>query len=68
MKKFSDANGIIVCKPDKGRGVVILDKLTYVNHVENLVSDRSKFEIVSESMEKLTLKVEDKINNFFAKK
>ena len=35
-------------KPDKGNGVVILDRKLYKNAVEEIISDTSKFEKLSE--------------------
>ena len=34
---------ILFCKPDKGNGVVILDKSVYRNKMEAILSDQSKF-------------------------
>ena len=35
---------IVVTKPDKGNGVVILDRKRYNNPIEKIISDTSKFE------------------------
>ena len=35
---------IIIMKPDKGNGVVILDQKTYDNAIQEIISDTSKFE------------------------
>ena len=51
--------------PDKGRGVVILDKATYVLEMTELISDRNKFEIITDRIDRYTRKMEDKLNNFF---
>ena len=58
---------IIICKPDKGRGVVIVDKCVYVNKMKEFLSDTSKFQLISEPMDKFTRKIEDKLNNFIRK-
>ena len=34
---------IVTLKPDKGNGVVIRNKTDYINKVESLLSDKSKF-------------------------
>ena len=34
---------IIVCKPNKGNGVVLLNKSDYVKKMENILLDKSKF-------------------------
>ena len=45
----------------------IPDKDTYVTKMVDLISDRTKFENISISIKKYTLKIEDKINNFLRK-
>ena len=35
---------IVIMKPDKGNGVVILDRTLYHNAIPEIVSDSSKFE------------------------
>ena len=35
---------IVITKPDKGNGVVILDQKLYNNAIEEIISDTSKFE------------------------
>ena len=39
---------IVITKPDKGNGVVILDQKTYNNAIEEIISDISKFKKLSE--------------------
>ena len=68
IRTLASNKDIIICKPDKGRGVVILDKATYVTQMHKLLSDNSKFEkITNFNFAKYTLKIEDKINNFLRK-
>ena len=45
--------------------VVILDKDTYATKMVDLISDWTKFENISISIKKYTLKIEDNINFFF---
>ena len=54
-------------RPDKGRGVVILDKSVYLERMEELISDPGKFLEISEPIFKFTLRIEDKINNYLRK-
>ena len=54
-------------RPDKGRGVVILDKTVYVRKMEQIISDPQKFLEITEPIFKFTLRIEDKINNFLRK-
>ena len=58
---------MVVTKPDKGRGVVIVDKADYINSMEEIVSDSTKFAPISEIMTKFTLRIEDKITRFLLK-
>ena len=39
---------IVITKPDKGNGVVILDQKLYNNAIEEVISDTSKFEKLNE--------------------
>ena len=39
---------LVITKPDKGNGVVILDRKLYNNAIEEIISDTSKFEKLSE--------------------
>ena len=64
LKQLASNKDIIVCKPDKGKGVVILNKETCISKMLNLISDRAKFEPVSDSLFKYAMKIEDKIINF----
>ena len=34
---------IVICRPDKGSGVVLLDKHDYVNKLASILSDQTKF-------------------------
>ena len=40
-------NSIIVTKPDKGNGVVVLNRTDYVSKMEDILSDASKFSLSS---------------------
>ena len=67
LKKLGANQDIVVCEPDKGGGMVILDKIPYIDKMLLLISDRSKFEPINESIQKFTLKIEDKVNYFLRK-
>ncbi len=43
LKKLRNNENIIICKPDKGNGVVIIDKVVYINKMLDLLNDPSKF-------------------------
>lgn len=67
LKDFASDTSLVVTRPDKGRGVVILDRLQYVEKVTKLLSDQTKFRLVKESLHKLLLRVEDKVNRILNK-
>ena len=43
VKKLRSNNNIIIVRPDKGNGVVILDKNIYLSKMHELISDKTKF-------------------------
>ena len=55
---------IVITKPDKGNGVVILDRKLYNNAIEEIISDTSKFEKLNEDP---TLKPEALLQRFLRK-
>ena len=55
---------IVITKPDKGNGVVILDQKLYNNAIEEVISDTSKFEKLNEDP---TLKCEALLQRFSRK-
>ena len=57
----------IVTRPDKGRVVVILKKSDYINGMNTIISNRSNFIEITDSIQQYALKMEDKINNFLRK-
>ena len=52
---------IIITKPDKGNGVVILNQQLYTNAIQEIISDTSKFEKLNEDP---TLKREVSLQHF----
>ena len=52
---------IFIAKPDKGNGVVILDRKLYHNAIEEIISDTYQFEKLSEDP---TLKREASLQRF----
>ena len=67
LRALSRNPNVIVTRPDKGRGVVILDRSNYTNSVHGIISDSSKFQEITEPITKFSLKIEDKVNNFLRK-
>lgn len=67
IKQLSSDANIIVNKPDKGRGVVVMDKTDYVEKMNNILSDTSKFVKNNSDIFKETVRIEDKVNRFIDK-
>ena len=57
---------IVILRPDKGNDIVILNKVDYVNKVETLLSDDSKFKPINndKNINKLIYSLENKICRF----
>ena len=66
LKKLKDDKDVIFLKPDKGRGIVILDKVNYNAKVMEILNDSSKFKVLNVDIGKFLLKLEDKINRFLS--
>ena len=54
-------------KPDKGNGVVILDKHDYDKKMDEILSDKSKFEHQNDDAIKITLRRENQVKALFKK-
>jgi hypothetical protein len=69
LKNLSKNNNIVITKPDKGKGIVILDKTDYISKIDTILSDENKFEKIpdGENNFKLIFKIEDRINRFLLK-
>ena len=61
LKNLSRNKNIVICKPDKGRGVVILDRIEYDKKMTDII-DTNKFKPIQDDPLKLSLRIEDKIN------
>ena len=65
LKTLGKDQHIVICPPDKGRGVVILNKNDYVGKMETILSDNTKFEHISNVDPFLTMvRLEDRIKQF----
>ena len=62
LKKLSKRNDLVICRPDKGKGVVLLNRDDYVEKMNNILSDSSKFVEVGSPEFGTILKIEDRIN------
>ena len=59
LRNLRKNKDIVITKPDKGNGVVILDRNLYNNAIEEIISDTSKFDKLNEDP---TLKREASLN------
>ena len=68
LKSISQDKSITICRPDKGQGIVIMNRTDYVRKVETILSDRSKFTAIEHNNLLLhTLHQEDKVNRLIGK-
>ena len=67
LKDLYNDNSIVIMKPDKGNGVVILNKDEYHKKMDEILADSSKFEILDDDAVKLTLKRENQVKAFLKK-
>ena len=67
LKDLSSNPDLIISRPDKGKGVVLVDKNDYVRSMESIIDDRSKFLPLDIPISKYCLKIETKINTFLKK-
>ena len=58
-------DSIVICKPDKGNAVVILDKTAYVEKMNQILNDGSKFSVDEFNID-LTQKIEKQVNGAIA--
>src|ERR1700761_2025632 len=65
LRKLGKNDDLYISKPDKGNGIVILNRSDYVLKMENLLSDRSKFVAVDENYYELTQRLESRLNKTF---
>jgi hypothetical protein len=62
LKTLANDSNIKITRPDKGKGVVIMDSAEYVKKINIILQDVSKFKIVTDDVRKITTRIEDKVN------
>ena len=64
LKELGKNKNIVITSPDKGRGVVIMNRKDYDRKMNDILSDRTTFKAFesNEDVYKLALRKEDKIN------
>ena len=48
LKRLKQNDTIVITRPDKGNGVVIINKQDYIRSIQDILSDERKFKILSE--------------------
>ena len=67
VKNLAENKDLIICKPDKGNGIVLLNKNNYVEKMQEILADGTKFSPMSNDAYSYILKHEDKINRVLRK-
>ena len=62
LKDLKEDSSIHITKPDKGRGVVILDKTEYESKMNDILLDTTKFKLLNVDIATHIVKLEDKLN------
>ena len=62
LKNLKNDENIIVTKPDKGRGIVLLNRVDYNRKMYEILSDVTKFRLLNVDIASHILKLEDKLN------
>ena len=65
LQSLRDNDSVTITKPDKGRGVVILDKSDYLTKMFSILNDSSKSLPINIDTSTYLLKLEDKLNRVF---
>ena len=60
LKELKDNKDIIITKPDKGAGIVLLNKLDYIEKMETILADEHKFSCLRNEKDK-TASIEQQI-------
>lgn len=55
LKDLARNKNIIISKPDKGQGVVLINSCDYINKIEDILSDKTKFHEVFGNCESLII-------------
>ena len=61
LKGLKEDKNIVLIKPDKGNGVVILNHPDYTSKMDAVLNDETKFKLLTSDLIKATLKQENKL-------
>ena len=67
LKELKSDPNIVVLKSDKGNAIVILNKQDYHSKMNNILSDTSKFKLITDDLLNVLITKEDKINRLLSK-
>ena len=69
LQNLAKNKDIVVMRPDKGTGVVIMDKSDYVTKVEQIILDETKFKVhKNQDLYKVSRSIERKVRDFLREK
>ena len=66
LDNLKNDNNIVIVKPDKGNGVVILDRNDYNKKMNDILQDNTKFQRLNDDPVKLTLQRENRCKKLLA--
>ena len=55
LKHLSEDDSIVIIKPDKGNGIVILNKNDYLSKIETILQDSTKFKRLTDDWFKIII-------------
>ena len=65
LKNLSQNKEIIITIPDKGSGVIILNRLDYVNKMQDILTDTTKFrKATNQDIYDISRKIETRVRNY----
>ena len=65
LKRLSKNKDIIITKPDKGSGVVIMNRSDYISKMQEIISDETKFKFASnQDIYKISRTIERRVRNY----
>ena len=67
LKQLSEDDSIVIIKPDKGNGIVILNKNDYLSKMETILHYSTKFKRLTDYWFKIIIRHEDKVIGFLQK-
>ena len=67
LNDLKNDKSIVIMKPNKGNGVVILNKDDYNKKMDAILSDTSKFQLLNEDPVKVTLQRENQVKSLLKK-